>query len=116
MIKYRNKGFTINFDIDAYGYKKYTIECTYIYVKEKDKYSLTMGLTRRDVMTRLNIGNQHIDTQLITSSKEEIRNDIAHIVGQAIASGYFDKYIKNYEYMIKCFDKGNEIFEGNNAE
>lgn len=116
MIKYRNKGFTINFDIDAYGYKKYTIECTYIYIKEKDKYSLTMGLTRRDVMARLNIGNHHIDTQLITSSKEEIRNNIAHIIEQAIASGYFDKYIEDYEYMIKCFDKGNEFFEDTDAE
>ncbi len=32
-------------------------------------------------------------------------------VSSLFSEGLLDKYMSRYEYMMKCFDKGNDIFE-----
>ena len=44
-------------------------------------------------------------------TKENIRQNICKIVEQLSLSGFFNYYIECFEYTVKCFDKGNEIFE-----
>ncbi len=112
MLKYKNKGYTIEIDLpEECGHKGYSVECTYQYDKEKEKYLLSMWLKRYDIDDKFKIDSQGIDTQYISGSKETIRQNICRIVEQASLSGYFQYYIEKYEYTYKCFDCGNELFE-----
>ena len=110
MIKSKNKGYTIEISINNLGYPDYSVECTYYFDKKRDKYSLSMWLSRKDIEAKINIGTK-IDTQYITSEKENIRDNICLIVERAAQSGFFDEYVHAYEYMLSCFDKGNTFFE-----
>ena len=107
MIKYRDTRNTISIDLpEECGYADYSVECSYTFDKVEEKYWLSMGIKRKD------IGNIHeIDSQYISSNKQNIKQNICRIVEYASLSGYFNKYIEGYEYTYKCFDRGNELFE-----
>ncbi len=105
------KGKTVEFDLNEYGYKGYVATCTYKYYKKRDKYSLEMELKHRDICDGFRIDRQEIDTQYISGSRETIMDNIERIVEQACLSGFFDEYIKRYEYIFQCFNKGDEFFE-----
>ena len=47
----------------------------------------------------------------INTDKKTLFSDVSKIVTGYYLEGFFDNYIKRYEYMMKCFDKGNEFFE-----
>lgn len=112
MIRYKNKGYTIEINLpEECGHEGYSVECTYQYSKEKEKYLLSMWLKKDDIDDKFKIDSQEIDTQYISGTKENIRQNICRIVEQASLLGYFDYYIERYEYTCKCFDKGNELFE-----
>lgn len=112
MLRYKNKGCTIEIDLpEECGYEGYSAECTYRYDKEKEKYLLSMWLKRKDIDDKFKIDSQEIDTQYISGTKENIKQNICKIVEQASLSGFFDHYIERYEYTYKCFDRGNDIFE-----
>lgn len=107
---YKNKGYTIEIDLSRkYGYKNYAVQCTYKYDKKKGKYSLSMWLKRKDVGDTYKIDSQEVDTQYISGTKETIIDNICRIVEQASIAGFFNEYIKRYEYMCKCFEIGDEI-------
>lgn len=116
MPRVRNKGLMINIDLYEYGYKGYSVDCLYIYDKREDKYSLSMWLRKRYIDSRFGIDSDKIDKQYVSSTKENIRDDIIGIVDTAATSGFFDYYIDRFEYMLKCFDKGDEFFEAENAD
>lgn len=62
-------------------------------------------------MTECRLCSQEINTQYITSTRENIKKDVCAIVEQAANSSYFDKSIETYEYTQKCFERGNAEFE-----
>ena len=105
------KGVTLEFDLKEYGYEGYVAACTYRYYKKLDKYSLEMELKHVDIGDGFRIDRQEIDTQYISGTRETITDNICRIVEQACLSGFFDEYIKRYEYTYQCFDKGNDLFE-----
>ena len=112
MLRYFNKGYTIEINIpEEYGYKGYSVVCTYRYVKQERKYLLSMWLRRKDIGDKFKIESQEIDTQFIESEKEDINENICKIVEQAASTEFFNKCIESYEYTYKCFDKGDETFE-----
>lgn len=112
MLRYENKGYTIEIDLpEGYGHEGYSVECRYQYDKVKEKYSLSMWLLRNDINDRFRIDSQEIDTQYISGTRENIRQNICRIVEQASLSGFFDEYIERYEYTYKCFDRGDTLFE-----
>lgn len=111
-MKPKFKGNTIEMRLPVEcGYKGYSVECTYKYHKKKEKYLLSMWLKRQDVGDKFKIESQEIDTQYIPGTRETIVENICRIVNQASLSGYFDHYIKRYEYTLKCFDRGDELYE-----
>lgn len=115
MFKYENKGYTIEIKLpEEYGYKGYSVECRYQYDKSKEKYLLSMWLKANDIDERFKIDSQEIDTQYISGTKENIRQNICRIVEQASLSRYFDHYIQRYEYEMCCFNIGNDIVEKEN--
>lgn len=111
MNKLRRKGFTVEADLKEFGYENYFVECTYKYIKKKEKYLLRMGLAPKNFDTRLKIEFNEIDVQLISSTRETIEEHISRIIEYMAADGSFDGYIKQFEYECKCFDLGNEILE-----
>lgn len=114
---YQNKGYTIEIGLPkSCGNGEYSVECTYLYDKDKEKYALTMWIKNNSVGDKYKIESQEIDTQYITSTKEEIKKNIVKIVEVMCSRNYFDYYIERYEYMSKCFELGNDIMEQKNME
>lgn len=112
MNKARYKGTTIEIDLpEECGYAGYSVECTYRYDKRKEKYLLSMWLKRNDIASKFRIESQEVDTQYITSRRETITLDIRRLVEHASLVGYFEPYIRCYEYEQACFERGNELFE-----
>lgn len=107
----RRKGFTVEVDLKEFGYEGYFVECTYRYIKKKEKYLLRMGLVPKDFNSRIKIEFNKIDTQLIYGTRETIEDHIDRIIEYMATDGSFDDYIKQFEYECKCFDLGNEILE-----
>lgn len=112
MRTYKNKGYTIEIELPKNcGYQNYSVECTYQYNKDKNKYSLSMWLKRTDIPLRHAVISKEIDTQFISGTKETVKKNICRIVEQALLSGFFSPYIEDYEYICACFDEGNALFE-----
>lgn len=113
-MKAKCKGYTIEFDLKEYGYKDYSALCTYKFNKSIGKYSLEMELKNKNIGDGFRIDRQEIDTQYISGTRDSIQDNIARIIEQAGLSGFFDIYIKRYEYTYMCFEKGNELYERSN--
>lgn len=111
------KGNTLTIELSDFGYENYFVECAFHFDKQKDKYSLSMWLNRNDIEDRMRLSSKKVDTQYIPGTKETIVEYICHIVHQAATVAdedgirYFDPFVERYEYELKCFDRGNELFE-----
>ena len=108
MLRYENKGYLIEVKLPE---SDYSVLCRYKYVKNKDKYLLSMWLMRNDIDDTFKIDSQEIDTQYISGDKDSIRDNIVKIIEQANDSGFFDYYVERFEYVHKCFDRGNKLYE-----
>lgn len=111
MMRPKFEGQTIKFNLTRWGYKNYIAECAYHFDKYKGKYSLSMWLNRNDVEDRMRLSSKKVDTQYISGTKETIIENICRVVHQACMSKYFNYFIERYEYELKCFERGNELFE-----
>ena len=112
MLRYENKGQIIEIKLpEECGYKGYSVECRYQFDKSKEKYLISMWLRKDEINDTFKIDSQEIDSQYISGDKTNIRQNICKIVEQASLSGFFDDYVKRYEYTAKCFARGNELFE-----
>lgn len=118
MMKPRCKGNTLEINLSHLGYPNYKAECTYYFDKKQNKYALSMWLNRTDIEDRMQLSSKKVDTQYISGTRESIIENICRIVHQAATvsdeeSGerYFDYFVKRYEYELKCFECGNELFE-----
>ncbi len=40
-----------------------------------------------------------------------INSAILKYVATLLSEGFFDYYIRRYDYMMKCFDRGHELYE-----
>lgn len=115
MLKKIREGYTIRIQLpEECGYKGYSVKCTYKYNKKLNKYTLDMWLMQDDMDDEFQIRSQEIDKQPISGSRDTIEDNICKIVEYASLSGYFDEYIKRFEYTYQCFDKGNEFYESEN--
>lgn len=116
------EGNTMKIYLSDYGYKNYAAECTYHFDKRKGKYSLSMWISRTDIEDRMRLSSKKIDTQYISGTKETIVENICRIVHQAATvpdengKKYFDHYVERYKYELKCFERGNELFEQERLE
>ena len=108
MLRYENKGYLIEVKLPE---SDYSVLCRYKYDKNKDKHLLSMWLMRNDIDDTFKIDSQEIDTQYISGDKDSIRDNIVKIIEQANDSGFFDYYVERFEYVYKCFDRGNKLYE-----
>ncbi len=117
MMKPKFKGQSIEINLSEWGYQNYIVESTYLFDKYKGKYSLSLWLNRRDLEDRMLLSSKKVDTQYISATRETIIDNVCRIVHQAATAidkngkKYFDPYVERYEYELKCFERGNELFE-----
>lgn len=112
MFKYENLGTTIEVKLpNQEGYRGYSAVCRYIFDHDVEKYRLSMWLHNEEIDDLFKIDEQEIDTQYITSEKKDIKKNICRIVEQAYSCGFFDDYIRRFEYTYNCFNRGNEMYE-----
>lgn len=101
MPKTAKEGYTIMVKLpEECGYTGYSVKCTYKYIKQNGKYSLSMWIMNGKNHNNLSICPQEIDTKYISSTKENIEKDIRRIVTDASLSGYFDEYIDRFESYV----------------
>lgn len=112
MLKAKFKGKTIEIALPAEcRYGNYSAECTYRYDKVKEKYSVAIWLKYNGIDCKFNLNPQEVDSLYITSTIENIENDICGLIEQLCGSKFFDHYIERYEYEMKCFERGHDLFE-----
>lgn len=117
MMRPKFTGQAIEINLSEWGYSNYIVECAYLFDKYKGKYSLSIWLNRRDLEDRMQLSSKKVDTQYISATRETIIENICRIVHHAATVAdengkkYFDPYVERYEYELKCFERGNELFE-----
>ena len=116
MMQPRFKGNTMTIDLSQWGYQDYFVECSYHFDKKQGKYSLSMWINRNDIEDRMALSSKKIDTQYISGTRETIIENVCRVVHQACMSKYFDYFVDRYEYELKCFERGNELFEQERLE
>ena len=90
-MRYENMGHIISFNLQD----GYSIRCNY-----------NLYLTRNDIDFL-----DKIDTYYLEGDKGTIKTVIVKFVEEKYNEGFFNYYIERIVYMLKCFDKGNEMFE-----
>ncbi len=73
------------------------------------KYNVTFYIKRNDIDMLDLI--ERVENLEFDSDIKSIKSDISTYITTLLTEGFFDYYIKRYEYEQKCFDKGNELFE-----
>lgn len=119
MMQPKFKGNTMVIDLSQWGYPDYFVECAYHFDKKQGKYSLSMWLNRSDIEDRMSLSSKKIDTQYISGTRETIIENVCRVVHHCATvpnpkengHKYFDYFVDRYEYELKCFERGNELFE-----
>ena len=102
--KYRGMDNIITIDLHN-GYTVIAI----IGKDENDAYDVQLMLKENTVDKWTLIEKaEHI---LFKKDTKNIYSAVLKTVGRYLQEGFFDYYIKRYEYELKCFDIGNEIEE-----
>ncbi|WP_099467769.1 hypothetical protein [Konateibacter massiliensis] len=87
----------------------YSIVAMIEFKRETEKYNATMYLKRNDVSMLDLIGKQaNVE---FASERNQIKLEVTRYITTLLTDGFFKYYIDRYEYMMKCFDRGNELFE-----
>ena len=79
--------------------------------RETEKYTTTLYLNNN----KFNINHFDLIEDFknfeLGSDIKTVKTDITAIVTELLSDGFFDKYIKRYEYEQKCFELGNAAIE-----
>lgn len=51
------------------------------------------------------------DHLIFNTNSKTINSAILKLVSAFLEEGFFDYYIDRYKYELKCFDRGNELYE-----
>ena len=76
---------------------------------EKQNYTIQLMLKENSVDKWDLI--EEAETIEINTNHKFINSAILKQIDLYLSEGFFDKYIDRYEYELKCFDRGNDLFE-----
>lgn len=102
--KYKNMDNIIAIDL----HNDYTIFAL-IGKDEADNYDVELRI-KRNMVEKWDL-IEKAEHLIFDSNIKNIYSSILKTVGTYLHEGFFDYYIKRYEYDLKCFDIGNEIEE-----
>lgn len=87
----------------------FTIIAMKTYDKESSLYNVTFYI-KADTVDLLYLIHSQENVEFEDDYKS-INISILKYVSSLQSCGFFDRAIERYEYMLKCFDKGNDFFE-----
>lgn len=102
MLRYNILSFAISDD--------YNIIAIANYKRKENKFYTTLFLQRNDISSWYQI--MVLPSQKIEHPRN-IKRELTAIVSEMNKNNEFAKYIDQFEYEQKCFDKGNDYFERN---
>lgn len=105
-LKYEKIGDSI-ISVDLHN--GYTIIALATFDYEKSTYSTILYLKDNivDILDLID-GLESFEFQ---ANYKTVNSVMLKYVSSLFSEGLLDKYMGRYEYMVKCFDKGNDIFE-----
>ncbi len=87
----------------------YTVIATELFNHEAKKYEITLRI-KDNTVDILDLIEKQEKVEFDANYKT-INSAILKYVATLLTDGFFDYYIKRYDYMMKCFDRGHELFE-----
>jgi hypothetical protein len=96
---------TISIDL----HNGYTVVAMELFNYDAKKYEVTFYLKDNNI-NMLDLIERMQNTEFDTTYKN-INSAILKYVATSLSNGDFNYYINRYDYMMKCFDKGNSVFE-----
>jgi len=87
----------------------YTVIATELFNHETKKYEVTLRIKDNTVDILDLIEKQ--EKVEFNANYKTINSAILKYVAILLSDGFFDYYIRRYDYMMKCFDRGHELFE-----
>ena len=108
MLRYEIIG-NIALNIDLHN--GYSVMAIAKWDRDTEKYITTLYLKNN----KFNINHfdliEDFENFELDSDIKTIKTDITAIVTELLSDGFFNKYIKRYEYEQKCFEIGNDSIE-----
>ena len=103
--KFNNSNEVITIDL----HNGYTVIAVTGFDVENRVYTTTLFLKENTIDTWKLIENA--ENLEFHTNHNAINSAILKQVSTFLQEGFFDYYIQRYEYEMKCFDKGNSIYE-----
>ena len=103
--KFNNSNDVITIDL----HNGYTVIAVTGFNAENRVYTTTLFLKENTIDTWKLIENA--ENLEFHANHNTINSAILKQVSTFLQEGFFDYYIQRYEYEMKCFDKGNSIYE-----
>lgn len=103
--KYNNSNNVITIDL----HNGYSVIAVSGYSIERELYTTILFLKDNNIDTWKLI--EKAECLEFNATNQTINMAILKTVSKYLEEGFFDYYIKRYEYETKCFDKGNELLE-----
>lgn len=103
----KTSDFTLDIDLE----NGYWVRADAKYNHNSQRYDMTFYIKQNTIDKYAAIeplNNKHIR---FPGERKTIKTEILRYVSSLLSQNYFDDCIRNYEYEIKCFDRGNELFE-----
>lgn len=103
--KYNNSDNAITIDL----HNGYVVMAISGYNREDKLYTTSLFISEKSTDEWHLINNpEHITFE---ETYKTINTAILKYISKCLNDGFFNYYIKQYEYQLKCFEKGNEFFE-----
>jgi hypothetical protein len=90
-------------------HNEYSVVAIKLWNKEKHNYTVELYLKDNQIDTWEFI--EDTKDLVIDTNYKFINSAILKQVAQFLENGFFVPFIERYEYEIKCFERGNELFE-----
>ncbi len=87
----------------------YTVIAMKLFDFKRKIYNVTFYIKGNDIDT-LELMEKQDNIEFIADRKS-INSVIIKHVATLLSEGFYNYYIERYDYMIKCFERGNELFE-----
>ena len=107
-LPYKNyKGCKDILTIDLHN--DYTVIAIKSWNPDEQKYDVEFRITEKsidkwDLIQEMESVEFNVDYKIINKA-------ILKHIATLLSDGFFDYYIDRYDYELKCFDRGNELFE-----
>lgn len=100
-----------DFTLDINLENSYWVRADAKYNHESQRYDMTFYIKENTIDRYAAIeplNNEHITFH---GERKTIKTEILRYVSSLLSQNSFDDCIRNYEYEVKCFERGNELFE-----